>query len=71
LNEQKLAGLNRTAARGKRQATRKAILRADYRAICLACRKQPDSEQNGDDWSTPEDFHAVDGVAFRRDRSDC
>ena len=66
LDEQTLAALNRVAAPGKRkrsefvrQAIRQAIRRAEYRAMRDAYRKQPDSALDTDDWSTPEEFKAI------------
>ena len=63
LDEQTLASLNRVAAPGKRQrsefvrqAIRRAIREAEYRAMREAYRKQPDSARDADDWSTPEEF---------------
>ena len=63
LDEQTLVALNRVAAPGKRtrsefvrQAIRKAIRQAEYRGMRDAYRKQPDSVQDADDWSTPEEF---------------
>ena len=63
LDEQTLAGLNRVAAPGKRkrsefvrQAIRKAIRQAEYRAMREAYRKQPDSSLDADDWSTAEEY---------------
>jgi metal-responsive CopG/Arc/MetJ family transcriptional regulator len=65
LDEQTLVALNRVAAPGKRQrsefirqAIRRAIRQAEYRAMRAAYRKQPDSVQDADDWSTPEAFTA-------------
>jgi metal-responsive CopG/Arc/MetJ family transcriptional regulator len=65
LDEQTLVALNRVAAPGKRQrsefirqAIRRAIRQAEYRAMRAAYRKQPDSAQDADDWSTPEAFTA-------------
>jgi predicted transcriptional regulator len=59
LDEQTLQALNRVAAPGKRmrsefvrQAIRKAVREAQYKAIREGYRKQPDSHLNGDDWST-------------------
>ena len=64
LDEQTLTALNRVAAPGKRQrsefirqAVRKAIREAEYRAMREAYRKQPDSAHDADDWSTPEAFN--------------
>lgn len=64
LDEQTLAALNRIAAPGKRersefvrQAIRKAIREAEYRAVREAYRKQPDSELDADDWSTAEEYN--------------
>ena len=63
LDEPTLAALNRVAAPGKRQrsefvrqAIRKAIRQAEYRAIREGYRKQPDSADEADDWANPEEF---------------
>jgi hypothetical protein len=61
LDEQTPVVLNRVAAPGKisefvRQAIRQAIRRAEYRAMREAYRKQPDSAQYADDWSTAGEF---------------
>ena len=63
LDEQTLRALNRIAAPGKRkrsefvrQAIRKAVRQAEYRAMRDAYGKQPDSAQDADDWSTREEF---------------
>ena len=63
LDDQTLAALNRVAAPGKRlrsefvrQAIRKAIRQAEYRAMREAYRKQPDSALDADDWSMAEDY---------------
>ena len=63
LDEQTLAALNRLAAPDKRkrsefirQAIRKAIRQAEYRAMREAYRKQPDSAADADDWSTAEEY---------------
>jgi len=63
LDEPTLLALNRVAAPGKRkrsefvrQAIRKAVRQAEYRAMRDAYSKQPDSAQDADDWSTPEEF---------------
>ena len=63
LDERTLVALNRVAAPEKRkrsefvrQAIRRAVRQAEYRAMRGAYRKQPDSAQNADDWSTPEEF---------------
>ncbi len=65
LDEQTLVALNRVAAPGKRQrsefvrqAIRKAIRKAEYRAMRDAYAKLPDSASDGDDWSTAEEFKA-------------
>ncbi|MGA2148429.1 MAG: hypothetical protein ABSH49_26080 [Bryobacteraceae bacterium] len=63
LDEQTLVALKRVAAPRKRsefvrQAIRKAIRRAEYRAMRDAYLKQPDSAVDGDDWSTAEEFKA-------------
>jgi predicted transcriptional regulator len=62
LDEQTLAALNRVASPDKRQrsefvrqAIRKAVRLAEYRAMRDAYRKHPDSAR-ADDWSTPEEF---------------
>ena len=63
LDERTLVALNRVAAPEKRkrsefvrQAIRRAIRQAEYRAMRDAYRKRPDSAQNADDWSTPEEY---------------
>jgi metal-responsive CopG/Arc/MetJ family transcriptional regulator len=63
LDQQTLTALNRVAAPGQRkrsefvrQAIRKAIRQAEYRAMREAYRKQPDTDTLADDWSTPEDY---------------
>ncbi|MGO4880918.1 MAG: CopG family transcriptional regulator [Bryobacteraceae bacterium] len=63
LDEPTLKALNRIAAPGKRkrsefvrQAIRRAVRQAEYRAMREAYRKQPDSVLEADDWSTAEDF---------------
>jgi len=63
LDEPTLKALNRIAAPGKRQrsefirqAIRKAIRQAEYRAMREAYRKQPDSMLDADDWSTAEAY---------------
>ena len=63
LDDQTLAALNRVAEPGKRkrsefvrQAIRKAIRQAEYRAMREAYRKQPDSSSDADDWSTAEEY---------------
>ena len=65
LDEQTLLALNRVAAPGKRkrsefirQAIRKAVRNAEYRAMRDAYRRQPDSALEADDWSLPEEFKA-------------
>jgi metal-responsive CopG/Arc/MetJ family transcriptional regulator len=63
LDEQTLVALKRVAAPRKRsefvrQAIRKAIRRAEYRAMRDAYLQQPDSAVDGDDWSTAEEFKA-------------
>ena len=65
LDEQTLAALNRVAAPGKRrrsefvrQAIRKAIRQAEYRAMREAYRKQPDSALDAEDWTTAEEYQA-------------
>jgi len=64
LDEPTYAALNRVAAPGKRQrsefvrqAIRKAIRQAEYRAMREAYRKQPDSIAEADDWSTAEEYN--------------
>lgn len=59
----RLAALNRIAAPGQcgpsefiRQAIRRAVRQAEYKAMREAYRKQPDSAANADDWSTAEQF---------------
>jgi len=39
-----------------RQAIRRAVRQAEYRAMRDAYRKQPDSAQDADDWSNTEEF---------------
>ena len=63
LDEPTLKALNRIAAPGKRkrsefvrQAIRRAVRQAEYRAMREAYRKQPDSVLEADAWSTAEDF---------------
>jgi metal-responsive CopG/Arc/MetJ family transcriptional regulator len=63
LDEHTLAALNRVAGPGKRmrsefvrQAIRRAVRQAEYRAMREAYRKQPDSISNVDDWSTAERY---------------
>jgi len=63
LDERTLVALNRIAAPEKRkrsefvrQAIRRAVRQAEYRAMRDAYRKRPDTAQNADDWSTPEEF---------------
>ena len=63
LDEQTLTALNRVAAPGKRQrsefvrqAIRRAVRQAEYRAMREAYRKQPDSMRDADDWSTSEAY---------------
>lgn len=63
LDEPTLLALNRVAAPGKRkrsefvrQAIRQAIRHAEYRDMCAAYSKQPDSARDADDWSTAEAF---------------
>jgi metal-responsive CopG/Arc/MetJ family transcriptional regulator len=63
LDEQTLVALNRVAAPGKRkrsefvrQAIRKAIRQAEFLAMRDAYARYPDSAQDADDWSTPEEF---------------
>ena len=63
IDENTLSGLNRVAAKRKRsefvrQAIRSAIRREEYHAIREAYRKQPDSAQDADDWSTAEEYKA-------------
>ena len=63
LDERTLLALNRVAAPQKRsefvrQAIRKAIRRAEYRAMRDAYVQQPDSASDADDWSTAEEFKA-------------
>jgi metal-responsive CopG/Arc/MetJ family transcriptional regulator len=59
-----LTALNRVAAPGKRQrsefirqAIRKAVRQAEYRAMREAYRKQPDSAADVDDWSIVEAYN--------------
>jgi metal-responsive CopG/Arc/MetJ family transcriptional regulator len=63
LDEHTLAALNRIAAPGQRkrsefirQAIRRAVRQAEYRAMREAYRKQPDSEVEADQWTTFEEF---------------
>jgi metal-responsive CopG/Arc/MetJ family transcriptional regulator len=63
LDERTLVALNRVAAPERRkrsefvrQAIRRAVRQAEYRAMRAAYRKLPDSAQSVDDWSTPEEF---------------
>ncbi len=65
LDEQTLAALNRVAPPGKRQrsefvrqAIRKAIRQAEYRAMREAYRKNPDSALDADDWSAAETYRS-------------
>jgi metal-responsive CopG/Arc/MetJ family transcriptional regulator len=62
VDEATIGALNRVAA-GKRkraefirQAIRKAIRQAEYQAMRIAYRKQPDSILDADDWSTFEPY---------------
>ena len=55
--------MNRVAGTGRRkksefvrQAIGKAIRQAEYGAMRDAYRRQSDSAQDADDWSTPEEF---------------
>jgi len=64
LDEATLTALNRIAAPGKRQrpefvrqAIRKAIRQAEYRAMRAAYVRLPDSIPDGDDWSTAEAYN--------------
>ena len=70
LDDQTYQHLNRVApaaSRGRsrfiREAIRTAIREAEYRAMREAYRRQPDSEAEADDWSTPEEFRKV-GICF-------
>ncbi len=63
LDERTLSALNRIAAPDKRkrsefvrQAIRKAVRQAEYRAMRDAYLKQPDSASDVDDWSTAEKY---------------
>ena len=63
LDEQTLAALNRVAAPDKRrrsefirQAIRRAIRQAEFKAMREAYRKQPDSIADADDWSIAEAY---------------
>lgn len=63
LDEQTLDALNQIASPGKRQrsefirqAIRRAVREAEYKAIRDAYRKQPDSASDADDWSTAEEY---------------
>jgi hypothetical protein len=58
-----LAALNRVAAPDKwrrsefiRQAIRRAIRQAEFKAMREAYRKQPDSAAGADDWSIAEAY---------------
>ena len=63
LDERTLVALNRVAAPERRkrsefvrQAIRRAVRQAEYRAMRDSYRQRPDSAQSVDDWSTPEEF---------------
>jgi metal-responsive CopG/Arc/MetJ family transcriptional regulator len=63
LDEPTLTALNRVAAPGKRkrsefirQAIRKAIRQAEYRAMREAYSRKPDTPDTFDDWSTAEEY---------------
>ncbi len=63
LDERTLSALNRIAAPDKRkrsefvrQAIRKAVRQAEYRAMRDAYLKQSDSASDVDDWSTAEKY---------------
>ena len=63
LDEQTLNALDRVAEPGKRrrsefirQAIRRAVRQAEYRAMRAAYTKHPDSETVADDWSTAEEY---------------
>ncbi|HYL35950.1 MAG TPA: ribbon-helix-helix protein, CopG family [Bryobacteraceae bacterium] len=63
LDEQTLAALNRVAAPHQRkrsefvrQAIRRAIRQAEYKAMREAYRKRPDSASDADNWSTAEEY---------------
>lgn len=63
LDEQTFADLNRVAAPDKRQrsefirqAIRKAIREAEFKAMREAYSKQPDTAAEADDWSTAEEY---------------
>jgi len=63
LDEQTLSALDRVAEPGKRrrsefirQAIRRAVRQAEYRAMREAYRKHPDSAADADDWSSPEEY---------------
>ena len=61
LDEPTMAALNRVAAPGKRrrsefvrEAIRKAIREAEYRAMRQAYERHPDSAVDADDWATAD-----------------
>jgi metal-responsive CopG/Arc/MetJ family transcriptional regulator len=63
LDEQTLAALNRVASPGQRQrsefirqAIRRAVRQAEYRAMREAYRKLPDTAAGVDDWSIAEEW---------------
>ena len=63
LDERTFAALNRVATSDRRkrsefvrQAIRKAIREAEYRAMRKAYRRKPDSALDADDWSSPEEY---------------
>jgi metal-responsive CopG/Arc/MetJ family transcriptional regulator len=63
LDEQTLVALNRVVSPDERkrsefvrQAIRRAVRQAEYRAMRDAYRKHPDSPQDADDWSNTQEF---------------
>ncbi len=64
LDERTVASLDRLAAPGKRKrsefirnAIRKAVRQAEFRAMREAYLKQPDSLEDIDDWSIFEEYN--------------
>jgi metal-responsive CopG/Arc/MetJ family transcriptional regulator len=65
LDEQTLNALDRVAEPGKRrrsefirQAIRRAVRQAEYRAMREAYGRHPDSTTDADDWTNPEEYKA-------------
>ncbi len=61
LDEPTLAALNKLAVPRKRSefirdAIRRAVRQAEYRAMREAYRKHPDSAHDADEWSTAEQY---------------